>query len=329
MSEAKGTFSLFESLRRFLPIGRDHERRAPVYGLSAFSATLTYAGAVHSRETGSETEIPLRYASGYPLSLTTYLSLLIMFGRVYRLAGVCRVCTFTIVSAVDIVPAIVAIVAARLAGARIVLNDCLFFDRPPSRLLTRLRLLADRIATFDSSSYPDHIRAVIPIDNRKTACDKTRYAGFRKERAIPHVIAYGDFEDTQTMAMVVRSLELIKQKYPRAEFYLPIFADTTAVSVVGANKHAVHTVSIRDDSDLQKLFADSDILVCLSSGGFTPVLEFRARAAGMPCIQSGVHSEASAAGSISVPRGSFSGLADAVIKLTDDDSYYRSCAQGA
>jgi hypothetical protein len=228
------------------------------------------------------------------------------------------------VSPADIFPAFCAVVAARLAGSRIVLNDYLFCDNGPKPLLTKLRLLADRISTPDPLCFPESIRLAVPVDRKLSTFDKGRYAEFRKDRAVPRIIAYGDFDDGQTLSLAIRALELIKQKYPRAEFYLPLFADIAVPSLSGSNRHALNIVRIGSENDLQNLFAETDILTCLSVGGFNSVLESRASAAGIPAIRFGAKTTDSAA--ITVPPGSYSALADAVIKLTDDDTYYRSYA---
>ncbi len=78
--------------------------------------------------------------------------------------------------------------------------------------------------------------------------------------------------------------------------------------------------------ELLALFREGDVLILLSVGGLNQCLIRRARAAGYPIITNGI--DYSSAGMpplsiIMVPRDSYGGLADAVIRLVDDEEYYR------
>lgn len=78
---------------------------------------------------------------------------------------------------------------------------------------------------------------------------------------------------------------------------------------------------------MQELFTATDTVLLVSPGGINRYFISRARAAGFPVIVNGLEypdEEVSGQVFLTVPRDSYSGLAEAIISLVDDETRYRS-----
>jgi hypothetical protein len=154
------------------------------------------------------------------------------------------------------------------------------------------------------------------------------YRQARKPRAVPHVIVVADFENERSGALARRAYELVKQKYPRTQFIMISITDGVRPTEHLKADQPTHRL-INGERDWQSVFIDGDSVMLLSPGGINELVSLRARAAGFPIIVNGfgfAGSSSSPSNTIVVPRDSYSALAEAVIRLVDDDGYYRSFA---
>ena len=156
--------------------------------------------------------------------------------------------------------------------------------------------------------------------------DRSAYGALKKKQAVPRVIAYGDFEDGRIVSLVYRVHELVKRKYPRTEFFLTSFSAGQSLDPADMS---LRVSSPQTEKELWGLFSEADVVMLLSPGGVNRMFLARALAAGYPVIANGLDYSAADPGGrriVTIPRDSYSSLADAVISLVDDDAYYRSFA---
>lgn len=118
---------------------------------------------------------------------------------------------------------------------------------------------------------------------------------------------------------------MVKRKYPRTEFFLVSLTDFDRRSVEETDG-SINFYSPRSEEEIQGLFSAADGVMLLSPGGVNRLFVSRARAAGYPVIVNGLdYSETDNDKDryIAASRGSYSELAEAVISLVDDETYYR------
>jgi hypothetical protein len=146
-----------------------------------------------------------------------------------------------------------------------------------------------------------------------------------KTSAVPVVIVCGDFGSHRIVSLARRAHDLVKQKYPRTEFYLlsPVIGDE-ADPVYLEEEQSFRVITPMSHNDLRSLYEQADTLVLLSSGGLNRDWLVRAFAAGYPVVSNGPLLGKDDSRIIAVPRDSYSGLAEAVIRLVDDADHYRS-----
>jgi glycosyltransferase involved in cell wall biosynthesis len=157
--------------------------------------------------------------------------------------------------------------------------------------------------------------------------DLAPYQSFRKERAVPNVVVYGDAEEKKTAFLIQRLSETVRRKFPRGQFRLISFLD--GAEAVRDDGQLSLTV-VASEAELQESFREADILLLLSPGGLCRHLVRRACAARFPIITNGFDYDAGENyrnAVIRVIRDSYSALADAIIRLADDDLHYRRLTQ--
>jgi hypothetical protein len=222
---------------------------------------------------------------------------------------------------------LMTVMAARLHGIPIVFHDYRFRQDRGRRLTRIFCSICQRLELGDVSAVDNEAAAAAVVTFRTEFTDLSRYRGFTKNKAIPRVIVYGDFEDRKTVALVKRTHELIKQKYPRTEFILTMLNDDGEDNLSREDLDRSIIINTIDSEDyLISLYKESDILMLLSPGGLNRHFLVRAAAAGYPVITNGIDYSAIDSKTITGTRDSFSLLADAVIRLVDDEEYYRSFA---
>jgi hypothetical protein len=220
---------------------------------------------------------------------------------------------------------ILTAIMSRLLGLEASLHDYRFRTDKGGRLTRILYPLCQRLEVGDITAVTDERTVSSDVLFRSEASDLEAYAGFRKSRAVPRVIIYGDFESRRVISLVVRTHELIKQKYPRTEFILaPLTSHYENYIDPGSLDSSIIIKPVDSEASLKSQFSDSDIVMLLSPGGLNRCFLIRAREAGYPVIANDLNYPEDKQGVISVPRDSYSGLAEAVIRLVDDDAYYQS-----
>jgi len=131
-------------------------------------------------------------------------------------------------------------------------------------------------------------------------------------------------------ALARRAHELVKQKYPRTVFTMISITDGSTRSGSPKEDSLAHRL-VTGEADLLSVFAEGDMVMLLSPGGINDLIAVRARTAGFPIIVNGfgfVDPIPTPVRAVVVPRDSYSALAEAVIRLVDDDGYYLSFASG-
>jgi len=200
-------------------------------------------------------------------------------------------------------------ISAKLRGIPLVVHDYRFLSKSPG-FLCRLFEFPVQSNTVKDMSAPHLIF----------------YQNFRKKRAVPKVIVYGDHEDLALWSVVKRTCNLVKQKYPRTEFVIPFMVEPDD-DLYRIAKGSIITKSIQSESDLLQLFEQADILVLLSKGGFNDVFSQRAETAGYPVIINGAEyglENMKPIYPIAVSYNNPVAMAEAIIKLVDNDKYYQS-----
>ena len=222
--------------------------------------------------------------------------------------------------------ALTVAVVARLRGVPLIIHDYRFFLKPQRFLSRWLESVGQSNLLKDTSD------ALEPNGRERNDAETAAfsplvsYQNFRKKRAVPRVIVYGDFEDAVLWSEIKRAHDLVKQKYPRTEFLIPLLTEFDDRLHRTADD-PIMTRVIESESDLLLLFEQADVLVLLSRGGFNDVFRRRAAAAGYPVIVNGFEyhsSDSVPTGSVTISRNSPVAMADAIIRLVDDDTYYRS-----
>lgn len=195
-----------------------------------------------------------------------------------------------------------------LCGVPVVWHDLGFGDAKDQRWRKALRSLC-----CPTSVEPDP----------NTLSDTTSYVAMRKSRAVPRAIIYGDFENETGRFLVRRAFELVKHKYPRTEFTLVSLTASQNEWQENGGQVAVNRPC--SENEIQSLFREGDILILLSAGGLSSFFTTRAAAAGYPIILNGKNLIPRRANIpyITAVRDSYSSLADEIIKLADDETYYR------
>ncbi|MDD4052599.1 MAG: hypothetical protein PHR28_11970 [candidate division Zixibacteria bacterium] len=279
---------------------------------------------------GSESEdhccyLPFSPASGGVRGAR--LKTMMLLWKVWRLLEGCnRVDLFFLSPKLDWPTVYAAAVICRLKGVPPILHDFSFHDETAVR---RRRLLQSLCATSGDSAgggsgvcTDDFVASAL----RSFGQNRGYYRRARKDRAVPHVIIVSDGENGRMMALAKRAFGLVKQKYPRTEFILAAVTEG-GISPDDAADGAISRRVVAGEDDLASLFGESDIAVFLSSGGINELFVARARAAGFPVIANGFGFAVDSGSSVRpvvIPRDSYSALAEAIIRLVDDDVYYRS-----
>jgi len=250
-----------------------------------------------------------------------------LIGRLLRVAPVCHemhVYCFDRTS--DTGGVMTAAVFARLIGLPVVFHDYGF------RRNGKDGHADTRPALFRHVEYGDGTAHLLQDGNsanrsyRYDPIDISCYRKFVKEAAVPRVIVYGDFGRPGMVSLAARTHELVKRKYPRTEFFLVSLADFES-EIIEELGDSANFYSPRNETEMQGLFAEADCVMLLSPGGVNRMFISRARAAGFPVVVNGLDypdNDQSGKSYISADRGSYSGLAEAVISLVDDDTYFRN-----
>ena len=236
-------------------------------------------------------------------------------GRILRILSACRTADLYLLSRrQDRLPLLAAAVACRMRGVSIIFHDWSFGDESGS-----LRLLHSVCQPAAMDRAPADVAMEAGPEQR------SRYNRLKKNRAVPRVIVCGDFEDRHVVSLARRVHDLVKQKYPRTEFILasPLDRRQTGESA----DESFSWVAPTDEDDLLAVYTPADILMLLSPGRISRLYADRGYAAGYPIIINGFaygRPDDGRPAPIIVPRDSYGALAEAVIKLVDDEDYYRS-----
>lgn len=100
----------------------------------------------------------------------------------------------------------------------------------------------------------------------------------------PKVLCFVGSSQTGTVATLVRGLELVKRKYPRAELVVATVGEAEpAFSCCGVQQPSVSCVAVRTLSDIRALVSTADMMVDLSLSRTTLPLHY-AMAAGLPVV---------------------------------------------
>jgi hypothetical protein len=292
-------------------------------------AGLKYRQLLHAADLSAQTDTYLlEYDNYYKSAYGSIVGFLQYMFKLARLLPVCARVDFFLLSEAGVRASVMAaMVMARLLGIGVHFHDYRFRTERGEKLTRAIYPLCDRLELGDTAAVPDGAAIPSSITFRKEADDFEAYREFTKDRAVPRVVVYGDFESSRIISLVRRTHESIKQKYPRTEFVLaalteqaegPVDPDTFDGSVI--------MVAIDSEAGFRTCLAEADTVILLSPGGLNHSIMARARAAGFPIIVNGFDYPDMRPNIIRVDRGSYSGLADAVIRLVDDDEHYRSFA---
>ena len=222
--------------------------------------------------------------------------------------------------------AMAAGVIGSLGGVPVTLHDYRFSSGRGEKEPSRLYALCRRVELGDVTAFEAMNPGAPASSCRIEAVDRSAYGALKKKQAVPRVIAYGDFEDGRIVSLVYRVHELVKRKYPRTEFFLTSFSAGQSLDPADMS---LRVSSPQTEKELWGLFSEADVVMLLSPGGVNRMFLARALAAGYPVIANGLDYSAADPGGrriVTIPRDSYSSLADAVISLVDDDAYYRSFA---
>lgn len=323
-------FALLENLAR-RETGRlpAPERNKAAGRLVVFPAHLQYRKQLIDRERNSVSEAYfLGYGndhSGASYSVRNRFRYLVNLLRVLPLCAGVDLHFFSYRA--DWPSVLLTVIIARLLGVTINLFDYRFRSDRESKLVRMVYPLCHRLETGDISAISDDGHHFPKTTFRAELTDLSRYRNFRKEKAIPRVIVYGNFEDHRNISLIKRTHELIKQKYPRTEFFLISLTSTYRDYIAPDEFDSSITMTVpRTEENLRAVFEGSDTILLLSPGGLNRFFMVRAQAAGYPVIVNGINYPAVDRKIITTVRDSYSGLADAVIRLVDDDGYFRSFA---
>lgn len=248
-------------------------------------------------------------------------------GRLLRVAPVCHeMHLYCFDRSSDADGVMMAAIFARLIGLPVVFHDYGFLCNGKDGHADAWPALFRHVEYGDGTAGRDYAAAAPNRSYRYDPVDISCYRKFAKDTAVPRVIVYGDFGRPGIISLAARCHDMVKQKYPRTEFYLVSLAESDSGGYDELGESA-NFYSPRNDMEMQGLFAEADCVMLLSPGGVNRMFISRARAAGFPVVVNGLeYSDLDRGGGryLAAARGSYSGLAGAVISLVDDEDHYRS-----
>ncbi|MCB2231176.1 hypothetical protein KQH82_10715 [bacterium] len=152
-------------------------------------------------------------------------------------------------------------------------------------LLVKLLGLADRIsvgATTDCGWLPAAIRT--SVVRLRSAAHVESVPARVIGKMQPKALCFVQPDQTGTVASMVRAIELVKQKYPRAELVLATIGTGTIGSVCeNAARSGVTCASVSTLAEIKALLGDVDVLIDLSLERASLPLQY-ALAGGLPVI---------------------------------------------
>lgn len=309
--------------RRSLAARKNARGRMIVY-----PATVGFRGLIRVPDDGSLYRNYYIPFDGSGSSITRRLRAWAGFiGRLFRAAPVCHeMQLYCLDRTSDAGCVMAAAVFARLIGLPVVLHDYGFRHSGQDGHAEARPALFRHVEYGDDTASSNHGDGADSSSFRYDPIDIPRYRKFAKAAAVPRVIVYGDFGRPGTISLAVRTHDMVKQKYPRTEFFLVSLSefDPDVVDDIGRSTNFYFP---RDEMEMQGLFAEADSVLLLSAGGVNRMFVSRARAAGFPVIVNGLEykdGDPDGRRYLRVDRGSYSGLAEAVISLVDDENHYRS-----
>jgi hypothetical protein len=316
-------FAVLSTGRRSVVLRKEGRTRLVVYPDSlAYTEILT-----ESQADAPTKSYYLKYTVGLRQPFRVIGDFLLFVSRLLRVSGVSgRIDLYTFSDVGDWVYVFAAVVTAGILGIAVYFHDFQFRTERHQRLRRLVYSICRRIIVGDMPTAEQGMETP-PLACRADATDLTVFRDLRKNRAVPRVLVYGDFDDHKVLSLVKRSHEMVKSKYPRTEFVLMSLVHRPyGIEANGLSDGSIIPAIAHTDDELLALFREGDVLILLSVGGLNQCLIRRARAAGYPIIANGI--DYSSAGMpplsiIMVPRDSYGGLADAVIRLVDDEEYYR------
>ncbi len=249
--------------------------------------------------------------------------------QLFRYLDACRevdLCVFSY--GADMFPAFLTAAICRLKGRSVVLHDFSFPSSSKSRWACLMDSLCRHRVIADPTALPDKEPPARNVTLRVFCDDLAAYRMFQKDRAVPRVIVYGNFENRLVLSLAGRTHDLIKEKYPRTEFVLVSLTDSDNIRTEVSATSIIMATPMTED-ELRSIYSASDMVVLLSPGGVNRMFVRRAQAACFPIVTNGFeHSVISSSGrqSIVAVRDSYSSLAAEIIGLVDDEGYYRSFA---
>jgi hypothetical protein len=251
---------------------------------------------------------------------------MMFLARLIRLAPICHeMQLYCVDERADRNYVMFAAVIARVIGLPVMFHDYGFRRPGESRRVLSRPALFRRIEYGDTTAEEPNDGRIPSVSFRFDPIEISCYRKWVKQRAVPRVIVYGDFGDPKTISLVTRTYEMVKRKYPRTEFYLVSLTDFNRRGVEDIDG-SINFYSPRSEDELQGLFSAADGVMLLSPGGVNRLFVSRARAAGYPVIVNGLdysETDHDKGRNIAASRGSYSGLAEALISLVDDETYYR------
>lgn len=251
---------------------------------------------------------------------------MVFLARLIRLAPVCHeMQLYCVDEKADCNYVMIAAVIARVIGLPVMFHDYGFRRPGESRRVLSRPALFRRIEYGDTTAEESNDSCIPSVSFRFDPFDISCYRQCAKQTAVPRMIVYGDFGDPKTIALVTRTHEMVKRKYPRTEFFLVSLTDFDRRGVEEIDG-SINFYSPRSEEEIQGLFSAADGVMLLSPGGINRLFVSRARAAGYPVILNGLdypETDHDKGRYIAASRGSYSELAEAVISLVDDETYYR------
>jgi hypothetical protein len=218
-----------------------------------------------------------------------------------------------------------AAILARLMGITINFHDYRFLSDRGGRLTRVIRSLSRTMEVGDISAIVEDEQVSSDLLYRCEAINCDIYGGFRKSRAVPRVLVYGDFQSARIRSLINRTHDLVKQKYPRTEFVLlTLTSQLERRFDTGEFESSVSIATVVSETQLQDQFRDCDMVMLLSPGSLNRLFVVRAQSVGYPVVVNGFDYPRPGRPTLNVPRDSYSGLAEAIIRLVDDDDYYQS-----
>jgi hypothetical protein len=226
----------------------------------------------------------------------------------------------------DIYWALAAVILARFLGKFIILHDY-SFRRIQTNLMERiLHSAVDEYEVLDEIEFADYRYLNAPLSFRIFNINRKLYTSCRKSKAVPRVLVYGDLGRASVRSLALKSFNLVKAKYPRTEF---TFINPLETESPAGIDHPVIQLTFSNESQLSSIFEEHDILLLLTQGGVNRYFASRAARAGYPIITNGFNISVTGDTKRSYSpaiRDSYSSIADEIIRLVEDEDYYRSFA---